>query len=98
VSEYSTIWKFPVSVRGGVVEVLNIPTGARPLSAALQDDAICLWALVDPSANKEDRRVLVVGTGWMEFSKTLDYFDFVDTVLDLRRGLVWHIFVEKAST
>lgn len=54
-----TIWKF---VLQPVCE-LEIPKGAELLSLHEQGEDICLWALVDPAAEKEVRKFCGFGTG-----------------------------------
>ena len=51
---------------------------------------LCLWALVDPSASTEIRRIRIVGTG-EQYDGAGDY---VGTVLMTKLPLVWHVFDE----
>jgi hypothetical protein len=53
------VWKYTLKP----VVTLDIPMGAEILTIREQGEDICLWALVDPEAEKEPRRFLVVGTG-----------------------------------
>lgn len=55
------IWKF--QYKGAFDCKIEMPKGAEILSAQLQNDIICIWALVDPSAEKETRNFSLVGTG-----------------------------------
>lgn len=52
-----SIWKFPLAT-----EVV-MPVGAKVLTVQVQHDVPCIWAVVDPSADRETRRFAVVGTG-----------------------------------
>ncbi len=83
------IWKYQTPSTGTIV--LDMPTGAKLLSVQAQNGFITLWALVQPHRPKEQRRLLVTGTGWpME----RDPGTFVGTV---QMGLFdWHVF-EKIS-
>ena len=42
---------------------LELPTGAEILKVDIQDNAFCLWAMVDPKAKKETRTFEIFGTG-----------------------------------
>ena len=53
------IWKFILRPNSRV----EMPIGAKVLTAHEQRDEICLWAEVDPSAKKETRNFEVFGTG-----------------------------------
>ena len=55
------VWKFPLRV--AVATSFDMPVGAKVLHVGRQRDLPCIWALVDPSAPKEIRRFLLVGTG-----------------------------------
>ena len=42
---------------------IEMPTGARIISAAFQPQALCIWAGVDPNAKPETRTFVVRKTG-----------------------------------
>ncbi len=42
---------------------LELPKGADILKVDVQNDTVCLWAMVDPNAKKEARTFEVFGTG-----------------------------------
>ena len=42
---------------------LLLPRGAKVLCVQPQGDAVCIWALVDPDAEKLSRKFYIVGTG-----------------------------------
>jgi hypothetical protein len=80
-----TIWKFPLSL--GIDLPITMPAGAQVLTAQVQNDRICLWALVDPSLPKELRYFEVLGTG-QEFPHNERAY-----IPSLQIGnFVWHIF------
>lgn len=55
-----TIWKFPIDMDTFTME---LPTGARFLDLQVQQGSPKLWFLVDPEAEKETRRFVLLGTG-----------------------------------
>jgi hypothetical protein len=64
-----TIWKFAIEVTDEFT--LEMPIGAEPLHVETQRvngpnaqyEQPCLWALVDPTAEREQRTFYVHGTG-----------------------------------
>jgi hypothetical protein len=54
------IWKFGITA-----DLLSIemPKGAKPLCVQMQMNIPCLWAIVDPAAEKELVKVDIYGTG-----------------------------------
>lgn len=86
-----TIWKFPINV---VTEQrVAMPSGAKLLTCQIQGGTPCLWALVDPKAEKESRTVLTFGTGHVADGPFGAYLG----TYQLRDGmLVFHVF-EGAS-
>jgi hypothetical protein len=56
----SAVWKFQIAWDQPAVEM---PDGAKVLTAAVQDQTVCIWALVDPDAPKVRRHFRVYGTG-----------------------------------
>lgn len=59
-----TVWKFewPL-VPAKATMSFNMPIGAEVLCAREQRESICIWARVDPNANKEERHFVLCGTG-----------------------------------
>jgi hypothetical protein len=62
-----TIWKYPVMhlMRARVNLAVEMPKGAEILTLQVdqKDGMPCIWAVVDPDAEKEYRTFLHVGTG-----------------------------------
>lgn len=56
-----TVWKFPIDATDR--QTVMMPRGAQILSAQVQGEQLCLWALVEPTARKEPREIEVIGTG-----------------------------------
>jgi len=55
-----TIWKYPLKpIESQVVE---LPGGAKILTAQLQGNQLCLWALVNTLALTESRKIRIYGT------------------------------------
>jgi hypothetical protein len=55
-----SVWKYTLD-HDDITAVM--PKGAEILSVMAQGDDVCMWALVDPNAEKERRRFLTFGTG-----------------------------------
>lgn len=70
---------------------LNLPLGAVIVSFQVQHDKPCIWALVDPKAQKAPRQFRLAGTG-----HTLDYgkdaLRPVGTIQLHGGSLVFHLF------
>lgn len=80
------VWKFTVRI-GGVTD-LDMPKGATLLHVQVQRATPCLWALVDPTAEKEKRSFCWVGTG---HPMDIDG-DYVGTIQSPDETLVFHLF------
>lgn len=83
-----TIWKYPLMVTD--CQTVRMPQGAEILSVADQRGELCVWALVDPDADLEDRMFYIFGTG-NPVSEILPW-QFVGSVQ--QNVFVWHVFVE----
>ena len=84
-----TIWKFPIETTD--FQNLVMPKGAKVLCVQIQDDNPFIWAMVDPSAEKEERSFLVLGTGHPVQTEDLN-LDYIGTY-QLKNGLlVFHLF------
>lgn len=83
-----TIWKFDVPTQD--IFWLELPIGARVLSAQMQKGKPCLWVLLDPEIPKEGRRFRLSGTGHpIEKAESLS---FIDTFQLDGGSLVFHLF------
>jgi hypothetical protein len=80
------IYKYPLDITD--VQYLEMPTGAKLLSAGYQGATLCLWAHVNPDAKAVLREVHICGTGHACHSGSMNH---IDTVID-DVGLVWHVF------
>lgn len=92
-----TIYKYPFEIKD-VVE-LRMQKGAKLLSVQDQKGAACAWALVDPTAELENRKLRIFGTGHPvpeEELVNLEYFTTFQMHYD-RGDLVWHVFTYKEN-
>ena len=88
-----SIWKFRLTggntrIKEKVIKWLN--AGYDP------SGDICIWAIVDPEANVDERveyDILQIGTGWDFSQDELDNMEFIDTVKE--GHYIWHIFVNQ---
>jgi hypothetical protein len=85
-----TIWKYPLAVTDA--QHVTMQRGAKVLAAQAQDDALCLWALVETNEDTEQRVVYVVGTGHPVIDNIAD-FTHVGTVQFQDGALVFHVFI-----
>ncbi len=83
------IWKFPIQVTAW--QSVMIPAGSQVLSCQFQREQLCLWALVDPEREAEERTVYVVGTGHGLPDMSLG---FIGTVQMLGGSLIFHVFMK----
>ena len=68
-----------------------MPRGAEVLTVQMQREVLCVWAVVDPDAEKEQRKFIVYGTGHEYDSIKGEY---VGTVQIHGGDLVWHVFAK----
>lgn len=79
------VWK----VELGSAQGCMMPRGAKPLSVHMQNGVPCMWLLVDPSADREERSFHTAGTG----HKLPDNISaFIGTFLVENDALVFHVF------
>ena len=82
------IYKYPLDVTDEQKVVM--PKGARLLSVQEQDDAPCMWALVDPGAELVSRVITIHGTGTP--LPTGDLGNYVGTYQSHEQFFVGHVF------
>ena len=84
-----TIWKFELRVDD--LQTVNMPPDSKVLTAQVQREKVCIWALVDPNdAQRIDYPVWVCGTGHPVTDAAQGRY--VASV-QLAGGLVFHVFV-----
>ena len=81
------IWKFPVKVKD--VQGVEMPEGAEILTVQLQHGQGCIWAVVDPGAEKVWRYFTTYGTGHPIINGADTY---IGTYQESSGYLVWHVF------
>ncbi len=86
----SVVWKYVLPLED--CASIDMPIGCKVLSAGVQDEQICIWALVDPSdlIGTARYRFRIAGTG--RPIKDSEHLDFIDTVLLMGGSLVFHVF------
>jgi len=82
------IWKYQLPDSGCVT--LNLPKFAEILTVQMQRRIACLWALVDPKAETEQRTFLVAGTGHP--IKEDGRLEYINTIQMFGGDLIFHIF------
>jgi hypothetical protein len=83
-----TIWKFELEIKD--TQFISMPKGAEILCVQIQIGNPCMWALVDPDAEKQDIEFSTYGTGRAVDSRPKTY---VGTYQIINRMLVFHVFV-----
>jgi len=84
------IWKYILEVENNFV--IEMPKGADILSAQVQFGIPCIWALVNPTAEKEKRSFLIVGTGHqIHYDMGVNY-KYIGTFLLMQEAFVAHLF------
>jgi hypothetical protein len=79
------VWKYPIVHFSGTN--VEMPVGAKILTAQHQDGVMTLWALGNPAAERERREFRIFGTGWPIEQDNLSY------VATAQEGMfVWHLF------
>jgi hypothetical protein len=89
-------YPLPMEVDGGAAQwkdrfEIELPMGAEILSVQEQNNAPMLWALVDPEAIKEKRKMLLLNTG-AEMPPDVNYHQFKGTYQLNGGRLVFHLF------
>lgn len=80
------VFKYQVDVCD-IIKV-SLPYGAKPLHFAMQNDQLCLWALVTPENSPHEYEFRMAGTG----HPIDECGEFINTLF-LREGtLVFHFF------
>ncbi|MDD1553134.1 hypothetical protein FO615_06025 [Riemerella anatipestifer] len=81
------VYKYPLFVQG--VQFVSLPKGAEILCVQEQNGKPCLWALVNPEAEKEEVKLITSGTGEVFNTKNLKY---IGTYQLLEGNFVGHLF------
>lgn len=85
------VYKYKLQLTKVIQEVV-LPLGAQILCIKMQNDELCMWALVDPDQTyNEVVKIRCAGTGH-EITEDAEY---IDTVMLLDGELVFHFFKVK---
>lgn len=82
------VWKYKIPIKDATE--IEMPKGARIVHVDIQYGEPCLWALVNPQADKETRYIRVAGTGH-EVSPE-DTMDHLGTFMLAGGTFVGHVF------
>lgn len=84
----TTIYKYPLDLVDR--QVRSMPIGAEVLTAQVQRNEICLWAIVPPGQPNEERIFEIIGTGNPVVVDIGVERRYIATV---QQGeFVWHVF------
>lgn len=81
------IWKYQLLTIG--INEIEMPKGAKILSLQMNNKIPCIWAIVNPNAEKEIRRFNIYGTG---HNITEDDLKYIGTFQMHNDMLVFHLF------
>lgn len=88
-----TVYKYSLLVKDR--QVLHMPLKAQLLTVQIQHGQLNLWVLVDSETeDREDRVILMKGTGHIVEKDSNLILRYISTVQDLGGTLVWHFFEE----
>ena len=83
------IWKYALS---DFSTNLQIPKGAEILTVQIQNHVPCMWILVDPEEELEERQFEAFGTGFtITYSNRITY-KYIATYQLAEGSLVFHLF------
>ena len=92
--ERKVVWKWPLlSIRE---QVLELPANAHILCVQMQDKQPCLWALVDETLPREQRKIVIVGTGQGD-DVLAGLVNYLGTFQTNGGAYVWHVFEDVDS-
>jgi hypothetical protein len=83
------IFKYPLEITD--TQFIELPLGAEILTAQLQGNQLCLWAMVNtsPNAITKNRRIEIIGTGNPTPIGDLKY---ISTFQIMDGSLIFHVF------
>lgn len=91
------IFKYPLVITDE--QEVELPVGAEVISALNQRGQLVLYAIVDDSVSKTEKRIVrIFGTGHVVdvYHGSNSEYDFIGTVSMMNDELIWHVFVKKA--
>jgi len=84
------IYKYELALKDS--QQIEMPVGAKILYTAVQNDQICLWALVQPENPTQEREVRIFGSGH-DVPDAITERHYYGTILMQNGQFVWHIFI-----
>ncbi len=82
------IFKYPIEL--AAIQTVELPKGAEILSVQFQREDLCLWAKVTEEAPRQNRTIVIYGTGHAIAEDAGD--KFIATVQQHGGNFVWHVF------
>lgn len=83
------IYKYPLKTTG--IQSIMMPKNANILTAQVQNDIPCLWAVVEPEKELEERHIITYGTGH-PFTESNGKHKYIATYQLAGGGFIGHIF------
>lgn len=83
------IWKFPLNPGATIVKM---PYKAEVLTVQTQGETVCLWALVNPVNDTENRQFEVYGTGHNIHYDMGTERKYIGTIQMQEGALIFHVF------
>lgn len=80
------IWKFPIRIAD--VQLVSMPFHSHIICVQSQHDEVTLWALVDPTSPRREKKIGVCGTGHDAPVREA----YIGTAQTNGGALVWHVF------
>jgi len=71
---------------------MEMPKGAQILTVQAQRGVPCIWALVDPEMENEERSFVMRGTGHPIDDNMVPFLNYVGTMQMMEGTLIWHLF------
>ena len=84
-----TVWKFPIDTPRDIFSMV-MPKGAETLTVQTQGSRPCIWALVDPMKEDEERHFEIHGTGHSIYP--VNNLKYINTFQMEEGSLVFHLF------
>ena len=85
-----TIWKFELETIDR--QTVDLPKCAEILTVQTQRERPCLWAMVNPGADKEPRKFEIYGTGHIVPYDLVEDRKYIGTFQLQEGDLVFHLF------
>lgn len=90
------IWKYPLVITD--IQAVKMPIGATPLTVQVQDNQVCLWAIVDPQAGEEWRTLYIFGTGNPTIGLDVERpANYIGTFQSLDGQRAFHVFIRATA-